>query len=229
LLDVRRLDSEDKESYRRRLLITAKVLTEGLTTPRALLTLAIAALRAEPCARLQRERDATIAWGMPPGLTDRCPVCQGQEDGPCPNAERRVIQAWITDNPPMPRRKQLTVPAMRFDLRLMSVDATDEIEDEGRNLVIVALVGGYLHIRIFNANGKMVVDKPERNLHAGERLTALKQRLGRLPEASGLSQQEKQKIVDDAISITGHTYGIEFSVANPSLSADVPVLLLEAP
>lgn len=41
-----------------------------------------------------------------------------------------------------------------YDLSLMSVDAADGLLDDGRNLVIVALVGIDLHIRIFDANGK---------------------------------------------------------------------------
>lgn len=39
-------------------------------------------------------------------------------------------------------------------LRLMSVAATDGLVNKDRNLVIVALVGTELHIRIFDASGK---------------------------------------------------------------------------
>jgi hypothetical protein len=51
-----------------------------------------------------------------------------------------------------------------WDLRLMSVAATKDLLDVGRNLIIVALVGADLHIRIFDASGKKVVDKAESEL-----------------------------------------------------------------
>ncbi|MCP4934105.1 MAG: hypothetical protein GY927_07825, partial [bacterium] len=69
-----------------------------------------------------------------------------------------------------------------YDLRLMSVDATTNLKDEGRDLVIVALVGTNLHIRIFDASGEKVVDKAENELIGGETLTALKQRLSPFPD-----------------------------------------------
>lgn len=91
------------------------------------------------------------------------------------------------------------------DLRLMSVDTADGLVNEGRNLVIVALVGTNLHIRIFDANGKRVVDKAENRLISGETLTTLKKQLNPLPDEAGLSQEQKQKIIRDATSIAGHT------------------------
>ena len=61
-----------------------------------------------------------------------------------------------------------------YDLRLMSEAAADRLASEGRNLVIVALVGTDLYIRIFDASGNKVVDKAENALVSGETLTALK-------------------------------------------------------
>lgn len=62
----------------------------------------------------------------------------------------------------------------RYDLCVRSVDSSDRLPNEGRNLVIVALVGTDLHIRIFDANGKRAVDKAAENeLISGETLTAL--------------------------------------------------------
>ncbi|HYQ92412.1 MAG TPA: hypothetical protein VES89_10155, partial [Candidatus Competibacteraceae bacterium] len=91
------------------------------------------------------------------------------------------------------------------DLRLLSVDTADNLVNEGRNLVIVALVDTNLHIRIFDANGKRVVDKAEDELMSGEMLTTLKKQLNPLPDESGLSPEKKQKIIRDATSIAGHT------------------------
>lgn len=96
-------------------------------------------------------------------------------------------------------------PKKRWDLRLMSVSATDELVDEGRSLVIVALVDTDLHIRIFDASGEKVVDKAESELVAGATLTTLKRRLSPFPDESSLSPQDEQEIIADATSITGHT------------------------
>jgi hypothetical protein len=65
-----------------------------------------------------------------------------------------------------------------YDLHLMYVAATDALLNKGHSLVIVALVGTKLHIRIFNASGKIVFDKAENELVSEETLTtAIKQRL----------------------------------------------------
>ena len=103
-------------------------------------------------------------------------------------------------------------------VRLMSVDAPGELEDKGNSLLIVALVGGDLHIRIFDASGNMVVDKTQNELIPGEALTALKARLPLIPGESKLSQEEKQQIIEYATSTAGH---------NPSPSAIIADLTPE--
>ena len=113
------------------------------------------------------------------------------------------------------------VVAGGYDLRLMSVAAPDGLVNEGRNLVNVALVGTDLHIRIFDASGKKVVDKVEKELVSGETLTALKKRLTLIPDESGLSKEHKQKIIGDATSIAGHTLaGAAVAGAPPTLDFD---------
>jgi phage tail-like protein len=99
-----------------------------------------------------------------------------------------------------------------YDLRLMSVAAVDGLVSEGSNLVIVALIDANLHIRIFDASGKKVVDKAENELVNGETLTALKKRLNSVPDESGLSKKDKQKIIGDATSITGYTQLIYLTI-----------------
>jgi hypothetical protein len=91
-----------------------------------------------------------------------------------------------------------------YELRLMSVAAVDDLPDDGRNLVIVALVGTDLHIRIFDGN-RTIVDKAEPNLISGKTLTDLKELLASPPDVSSLSQEQKEKIIRDATSIAGHT------------------------
>ncbi len=111
-------------------------------------------------------------------------------------AER--IRGW------KPYSKVERIPC-EWDLRLMSVAATKDLLDVGRNLIIVALVGADLHIRIFDASGKKVVDKAESELISGEILTALKKRLNPFPDESSLSKEDKQEIIRNATSIAGHT------------------------
>lgn len=103
-------DGEEKteatEAFRQRLLLTADILTRGLTTPRALLALTMITLGAELCSQVQSSGDTTLGWGMPLGTCRRCLVCQGIQQGDCPNAAGRMVDAWITDNPPVQQRRE---------------------------------------------------------------------------------------------------------------------------
>jgi hypothetical protein len=128
LLDRPRLDKPDPnasadvarqfiEAYRQRLTVTARTLTAGLGTPRAILSLALADLGAEACPLMRTipppenppdfgwRVDATIAWGVRPSVRRTCPVW-AKGVGPlitadCPNYDQRVLDAWITENPLM--------------------------------------------------------------------------------------------------------------------------------
>ena len=93
-----------------------------------------------------------------------------------------------------------------YDLRLMSVDTVDGLLQEGRSLVIVALMGADLHIRIFNAGGNIIVDKPAKDLMKEETdadVEDLRALLDPFPDEFLLSQEDKNKIVKLAISIAG--------------------------
>jgi hypothetical protein len=120
LLDTPRLATagatEDTEAYRARLAITAGALTGGLATPRALLSLALAAVGTETCPKLrtrlaERRRaedpwvvEATEARGMPPGTRRRCADCR-RPDAACPLAERdAVAEAYLVENPVTPMK-----------------------------------------------------------------------------------------------------------------------------
>ena len=95
-----------------------------------------------------------------------------------------------------------------YDLRLMSVDTTDDLLTVGELLVIVALMNGGVHIRIFDADGQKVVDKPEGDFDSGPNLTYLKKLLNEnpFPAASELSQNEKKEIIEKATLVSGHTH-----------------------
>ena len=98
-----------------------------------------------------------------------------------------------------------------YALNLISIATIDELPDEGSSLVIAALVGDNLHIRIFDSDGEKIIDKAENELVSGDTLRILKQRLKDflVDEISlvdaGLSAEDKQEIIRYAVSISGHT------------------------
>ena len=92
-----------------------------------------------------------------------------------------------------------------YDLRLVSANTPIELTDRGTNLMIVAVIGGNLHIRIFDSNGMRVVDIAEVELNAWAPIVDLKKRLDPLPDVSRLSPQDKREVIDRVISISGYT------------------------
>jgi hypothetical protein len=113
-----------------------------------------------------------------------------------------------------------------YDLRLVApVNQSDNLPEAGRHLVIVALVGADLHIRIFDENGERVIDKQEKELVGGDTLSAIKKQLKILPEESHLSQEQKQKLLRDVTSIAGYTRSI---AVNESLYGEGKSLIVYA-
>jgi hypothetical protein len=106
-----------------------------------------------------------------------------------------------------------------YDLRLMKLSDPKTLPDSGRSLVIVALVGGQapdpstdklpgaIHIRIFDPDGRKVVDKPEGELVSGLVLNDLKELLNEdpFPDGAALLPEKVQEILDKATSISDHT------------------------
>ena len=92
-----------------------------------------------------------------------------------------------------------------YDLRFIWVAATDDLPNTGRNLVIVALVGSELYIRIFDASGEKIVDKGEQELVNGRTLKVVAQRLQRADVSSLSDADQREKIIADAFSIARHT------------------------
>ncbi|MBE0619450.1 MAG: hypothetical protein IH605_02550 [Burkholderiales bacterium] len=115
------LNPEAAEGYRQRLLITTRVTTRGLATPRALLSLAIASLGADPCPRSYRQQDATVAWGVRPGVRRTCAMCSSTGVGHCPNRESRLVEAWITENPPQEVHHQESAQRLRRTFTVQNV------------------------------------------------------------------------------------------------------------
>jgi hypothetical protein len=115
------LEPEDGARFRQRLLITARVRSGGLTTPRALLALALADLGCDPCPRAERYADTTLLRGFAPGNRKGCTGCTGQ--GPCPRPEQAAVEAWITENPVLIARHQEPSPGLHrvFQVRNPSI------------------------------------------------------------------------------------------------------------
>jgi hypothetical protein len=65
-------------------------------------------------------------------------------------------------------------PKNVYSVRFQSAATRADLPSDKRALVIVALIDLKLHIRIFDTDGKQVVDKAEDELLSGEYLTALK-------------------------------------------------------
>lgn len=127
LLDIARLPGEETENYRQRLKLTAPILMRGLTTPRSLLELAIVTLGAEPCPKRLTVKDATLAFGLPPGSCKKCPACANL-NADCPNAQHRALEVSLTENPPQQRQYQPAaplVPGQRF--RIISDSLTEDV------------------------------------------------------------------------------------------------------
>jgi len=92
-----------------------------------------------------------------------------------------------------------------WNILLMSVDKKDDLTKGGGNLIVIALVKGNLHIRIFDLRGKIVVDKAEDELISGEMLTALKKMLNPVPDAADISDRQKLEFIRNAAAVADYT------------------------
>ncbi|MFC1747172.1 hypothetical protein ACFL2V_00040 [Pseudomonadota bacterium] len=109
LMDIRRLPGEKTENYRQRLIITSNILLNGLTTPGALLQLAIASLGAEPCEQIRFHADAVIASGMRLGSALRCVGCKTKRlNDDCANPAQKLLEIYIIENPLVAKTKTLS-------------------------------------------------------------------------------------------------------------------------
>jgi hypothetical protein len=89
---------------------------------------------------------------------------------------------------------------------MSSVGDASDLPSEGKTLVIVADVGGVLHFRIFDGNGRIVVDTDETPLTPQARpIAALKKRLEYLWPLQQLGGGEKDQVITAVTSIVGHT------------------------
>jgi hypothetical protein len=97
------------------------------------------------------------------------------------------------------------------DLRLMSsVNDPSEMPEEGKSLIVVSTLDHALHIRMFDGEGKMVVDTDEKELKPqGQKIEKLSKVLEPLWPPHQLTDSEKSKVVNDATDVVGHPLASE--------------------
>jgi hypothetical protein len=120
------------------------------------------------------------------------------------NATQRTAQASLIEGLRY-RLKNLWPPHQLtgYDLRLMpTVTDVSAIPTAGKRLVIVVRVNDVLHFRIFDNDGKMVVDTDEA---LTLQLHIFRMGLENLRPPHELTTSEKDRVIDAVKSIVGHT------------------------
>ncbi len=104
--------------------------------------------------------------------------------------------------------------AVGCDLRLMSsVKDVSGMPTTGKNLIIVAAVDNVLHFRIFDLDGKLVLDTEEKRLaEQARQIEDLRKQLESLWPPHELTESERGSVITTVTSIVGHTLAIG---ANP--------------
>ncbi len=117
-------------------------------------------------------------------------------------ASFEVVMSAASPNPVIVRYK-----TVGLDLRLLSaVNGVSRIPTEGKNLVVVAIVDRVLHFRIFDGDGKIVVDTDEKGLRERVRpIEDLRNQLKSLWPPHKLTGSEKGRVISAVTSIVGHT------------------------
>ena len=97
-----------------------------------------------------------------------------------------------------------------FDLQLKSsLNDVSGIPREGKNLIIVAAVNHVLHFRIFDGDGKEVVDTDEKRLtEQARQIENLRKQLENLWPPHELPENEKDEVITAVTSIVGPTFKV---------------------
>ena len=127
--------------------------------------------------------------------------------------------------------------ADNYALKLRSVATTSDLEDQGESLVIIALIGTNLHVRIFGAEGEIITDQSEGDVNRWEPLAIVKNVLTADPSITeadvwgngdGWDLKRNAFLVTGqaGITITGYT-GDEVDVVIPEEIIGQPVTAIE--
>lgn len=112
LVGVVPLPREPLERFRHRMITQARILRQGVTTPRSILALAATALGLDLCGKLDRPAPTdgslvTVGHAVRAGTVAACGRACGRVHA-CPFAEAREAQLLLIDNPPDRRARRLT-------------------------------------------------------------------------------------------------------------------------
>jgi subtilisin family serine protease len=109
------------------------------------------------------------------------------------------------------------------DLRWMSaLNDVSGIPTEGRNLIIVAAVNHLLHFRIFDGDGKLVVDIDEKSLaDQAQPIEELRKHLESLGPPHEMTRSEKDQVVTAVTSIIGRTLSTVSESDDPLITPGV--------
>ena len=89
---------------------------------------------------------------------------------------------------------------------MSSVKDVSDIPTGGKDLVIVAAVNGVLHFRLFDGDGKAVVDIDENRLtEQAQQIKDLRKQLDSLWPHGELTSSERGRVISAVTSIVGHT------------------------
>ena len=99
----------------------------------------------------------------------------------------------------------LANPREEYDLNLMTLESVDDLPSEGDNLVFVAKIGDGYHVRIFDINGDIVLDKGNHELLFDEDLTQkINTALKFLNDEAELDTVTKRSLVQEITSSLDH-------------------------
>ncbi len=92
-----------------------------------------------------------------------------------------------------------------YELRLTRAARTGDLPQKAASTILVARVGTYLQVRVFDADGTCVTDKTEDSLVDGPARIELIERSAKeaVAEASSLSVAERQRWIELALVATG--------------------------
>ena len=115
---------------------------------------------------------------------------------------------------------QVTYRGNGCDLLLMSsVNDVSGIPKAGQSLIIVAVVDQVLHFRIFDDDGKVVVDTDEKRLKKrAQQIEDFRKQLESLWPPHELTKSEKAQVIAAVTSIVGHTRGNKRALDGVSMS-----------
>ena len=127
---------------------------------------------------------------------------------------RMLMETWLDD--PNYSHGFLVIPIALgilwqrlagYDLQLMSsVNDVSAIPRKGKSLIVLAIVNQLLHFRIFNRDGRMVVNAGAKRLTGHVRpIDDLREQLESLWPPHKLSKSEKARVIAAVESIVGHT------------------------